>query len=229
MPMQHITWRACPAHHLAQIQDGGMLTWLILHDGAFTWPTPNGGSSFRLSVWPPICTWIFKKKLRFYLFLERGKGREKESERNINVWLSLACPLLGTWPTTQACALTGNLTSNPLIWRWALNPLSHTSQGTYAYFKCWPGASCMSSYPVPPTMYYFCQLPHIFFPSFSCHLYSGKEYPMTWKPPPPCLLYRHSVISPGYVTSHYTFWKSCMPFARGCSTAVNLPLLWKVS
>ena len=47
--------------------------------------------------------------LRFYLFifLER-EGREKERERNINVWLPLMCPLLGTWPTTQACALTGN-------------------------------------------------------------------------------------------------------------------------
>ena len=31
-----------------------------------------------------------------YLFLERGEGREKERERNINVWLPLAWPLLGT-------------------------------------------------------------------------------------------------------------------------------------
>ena len=47
---------------------------------------------------------IFKKDF-IYLFLERGKGREKERESNINVWLPLACPLLGTWPTTQASAL----------------------------------------------------------------------------------------------------------------------------
>ena len=40
-----------------------------------------------------------------YLFLER-EGREKEKERNIHGWLPLTCPLLGTWPTTQACALT---------------------------------------------------------------------------------------------------------------------------
>ena len=39
-----------------------------------------------------------------YLFLERGDRREKE-ERNINVWLPLTHPLLGTWPSTQACAL----------------------------------------------------------------------------------------------------------------------------
>ena len=30
-----------------------------------------------------------------YLFLEREEGREKERERNINVWLSPACPQLG--------------------------------------------------------------------------------------------------------------------------------------
>ena len=36
-----------------------------------------------------------------YLFLERGEGREKERERNINVWL----PLM--WPPT------GHLAHNP--------------------------------------------------------------------------------------------------------------------
>ena len=39
-------------------------------------------------------------------------------------------PLLGTWPTTQACDLTGNQTSDPLVCRLALNPLSHTNQGS---------------------------------------------------------------------------------------------------
>ena len=53
--------------------------------------------------------YYFFKKIDFIcLFLERGEGREKERERNINVWLPLAHPLLGTWSTTQACALTGN-------------------------------------------------------------------------------------------------------------------------
>ena len=45
---------------------------------------------------------------RFYLFIFReGKGGRKR-EKNINVWLPLERPLLGTWPTIQACALTGN-------------------------------------------------------------------------------------------------------------------------
>ena len=45
-------------------------------------------------------------------------------ERYINR-LPLAQPQLGTWPATQACALTGNRTGDLLV----INPLSHTSQG----------------------------------------------------------------------------------------------------
>ena len=37
---------------------------------------------------------------RFYLFLFRERGTEGKKERNINVWLPLKCPLMGTWPTT---------------------------------------------------------------------------------------------------------------------------------
>ena len=66
-----------------------------------------------------------------YLFLEREEREEKESETNVNVWLPLAHLLLGTWPTTQACALTGSRTGNPLVHRLALSPLSHTSQGYF--------------------------------------------------------------------------------------------------
>ena len=63
------------------------------------------------------------------LFLESGEGKEKERERNISVWLPLAHSLLGPWPATQACVLTGSRTRNPLVLRPALNPLSHTSRG----------------------------------------------------------------------------------------------------
>ena len=48
---------------------------------------------------------------------------------HINVWLPLEHSLLETWPATQACALTGNQTGNPLVHRPALSPLSHTIQG----------------------------------------------------------------------------------------------------
>ena len=73
----------------------------------------------------------FSLFLRFYVFLEKGEGREKEREGNTNAWLPPTCPLLGTWPTTQACALTGNGTGDPFVHRPALNPLSHTSRGKF--------------------------------------------------------------------------------------------------
>ena len=50
------------------------------------------------------------------------------------VWLPLSRPLLGTWPTTQARALTRNQTGDSLVCRPALDPLSHTSWG-----KNWAG------------------------------------------------------------------------------------------
>ena len=78
---------------------------------------------------------MYKLFLDFvYLFLETGEI-EKERERNINVWLPLTRPLLGTRPAAQACALTRNGTSDPLVHRPALSPLSHTSQGVYKLFK----------------------------------------------------------------------------------------------
>ena len=51
---------------------------------------PTDPAVWRLWFWyHPVLV------IRFYLFLERGEGREKEKERNINVWLPLLCPLLG--------------------------------------------------------------------------------------------------------------------------------------
>ena len=80
-------------------------------------------------------THIFKVKKQFYflkdfiyLFLERGEGREKERERNVDVWLLLMHSPLETWPTTQARARIGNRTGNLLVCRPALNPLSYTGQ-----------------------------------------------------------------------------------------------------
>ena len=84
----------------------------------------------------PLQTKTIVKKLRtfcnflkiIYLFLDRGKGRERGRETSVCGCLSHR-PLPGTWPTTQTCALTGNRTGDPLICELALNPLSHTSQG----------------------------------------------------------------------------------------------------
>ena len=81
----------------------------------------------------PICFFFFFSKILF-IYLEGGEGKEKNREKNINVWLPLTCPLLRTWPTTQACALTGNQTGNPFIHRPMLSLLSYTSQGPNLLF-----------------------------------------------------------------------------------------------
>ena len=48
---------------------------------------------FHISLLP-----IFFKKDFIYLLLERGEMKEKERERNINVWLPLTCPFWGPGP-----------------------------------------------------------------------------------------------------------------------------------
>ena len=48
----------------------------------------------------------------------------------------LHAPYWGIWPSTQACVLTGNQTSDPLVRRPVLNPLSYTSQGKIGEFLC---------------------------------------------------------------------------------------------
>ena len=74
----------------------------------------------------------------YFLFLltYRARGRE----RNIGVQerhclVVSQHPQLGTWPTTQARALTGNQTSNLSVCR--LHPLSHTSQSKLLFLKIW--------------------------------------------------------------------------------------------
>ena len=47
--------------------------------------------------------------------------------------LPLPRPQLGTWPAAQACALTGNQTSDLLVCRVTSNPLSHT--GEFGHFS----------------------------------------------------------------------------------------------
>ena len=57
----------------------------------------------------------FSLKILFIYFWREEKGeRNTVCERNIER-LHLTRPKLGTWPATQACALTGNWTSNLLV------------------------------------------------------------------------------------------------------------------
>ena len=65
--------------------------------------------------------------LRVYLFILRQRARMREKLQCV---VASHAPLMGTWPASQACALTGNRTSDLLVHRPVLNSLSHTSQGS---------------------------------------------------------------------------------------------------
>ena len=74
---------------------------------------------------PSPLIWSMCPLKTLFIFKERGGEGERVRETS-----PLTRPLLGTWPTTQACALTGNQTGDLLVLRPTVNPLSHTSQGT---------------------------------------------------------------------------------------------------
>ena len=57
--------------------------------------------------------------------------------------LPRTCPQLGTWTTTQACALTGHQTSSLVVCRMMPSPLSHTSQGNIHGFSPLPLTSLL--------------------------------------------------------------------------------------
>ena len=50
-----------------------------------------------------------------FIFRERGREGEREGEKQQCVVDSHMRPPLGTWPTAQACTLTGNRTGDPLL------------------------------------------------------------------------------------------------------------------
>ena len=96
---------------------------------------------FRLFL--PLCKNKYSGSIYFLkiLFIFRERGRVGERERNINVWLPLVRPLLGTWPTTQACALTGNQTCSPLV----CSPLSHTFRAGSVFYIYNVKVCCINS------------------------------------------------------------------------------------
>ena len=78
----------------------------------------NDGVTASIAA-PYLSPHLLKKILLTYLFIFRERGKEGEKHQCVVV----SCgPPLGTWPITQACALTRNQTSDPLIPRPAINP-----------------------------------------------------------------------------------------------------------
>ena len=72
------------------------------------------------------------------------------------MWLPLECPPMGTWPETQACALTGNQTSDPVVHRLVFSPLSHTSQSHLKFFEAFKISHycCLKSGSMSPFPFY---------------------------------------------------------------------------
>ena len=77
---------------------------------------------------------FFLFKIDFCLFLDRRREGEREGEKRQCVGASCTA-LLGTWPTTQACSMTGNRTGDQLVRRSVQDLLSHTSQDETALLK----------------------------------------------------------------------------------------------
>ena len=66
-----------------------------------------------------------------YSFLERWEGRKREKHRCAS---NTSTSYLSHTPTTQACALTGNQTSDLSVHRLALNPLIHNGRSSKPLF-----------------------------------------------------------------------------------------------
>ena len=77
----------------------------------------------------------FSLKNFFKKILFREQWKEKERERNINVWLLLVCPHWGPGPQPNHVPPPGNQTVHHLVRRPALNPLSHPSQGSNVFLS----------------------------------------------------------------------------------------------
>ena len=92
------------------------------------------------------------------LFIFREREREGEREGMKHQCVVASCtPLRGTWPATQACALIRNRTSDPLVCKPLLNPLSYTSQGKLLVF-------------LKKKKYLLCSW-KVFYPEKASHLY----------------------------------------------------------
>ena len=72
---------------------------------------PKASFLFCFKIFKDLIHLFFREGEVIY-FLER-EGKEKERKRNINVWLPLTHPQLGSWPTTQACALDWESNQQP--------------------------------------------------------------------------------------------------------------------
>ena len=87
-----------------------------------------------------LFTYLFNFKW-FYVFWERAtkverEGAKHQCARETSIGCLLRAPQLGTWPTTQACALTGNQNRRSFGPRDVQSTEPHQS-GLLSSFWCW--------------------------------------------------------------------------------------------
>ena len=78
--------------------------WACGHSGRAVCSAPSPHLALCTSSLHPFL--VISLSLTFLNFFREGR-RKGERERNID-WFPLTFPQLGTWPTAQACAVTGS-------------------------------------------------------------------------------------------------------------------------
>ena len=106
---------------------------------------------FQLLLFDKALHAFLKFYYNLFVFIERGGERERE-ERNINVWLLLVSPLLGTWPTTQAYALMPWLGIEPATLWFAGRHSIHWATPARASFNTFKAYSSVAFSTVPIVM-----------------------------------------------------------------------------
>ena len=87
----------------------------------------------------------FKKNILFIYFLERGERKEKETERNISVWLPLVHPLLGAWPGPQPRHVPWLEIEPATLWFAGWSPIHWATQArALPSFSSGDGSECPS-------------------------------------------------------------------------------------
>ena len=146
-----------------------------------------------------------KKKILFIYFQregKRGRRRGRETSACERYQLPLTCPPLGTWPTTQACALTGNQTGNLSVHKPALNPLSHTSQDH----------TSLSSFHKPTSLFHNCHISsrylsidyYFFHIHLKCHLFGGN-FSESFSPRQDPVLCIFTTCFQGFILEHFPY------------------------
>ena len=168
--------------------------------------------------------------LRPHSYLLRGADIAPPSLQA--AWLRLSCMAALFTTDWHGCLLLPHHLMAFLHWPFYTLPNCMTA---HPYFKCWPRASYMTSYPTPSAMSYFCQFP-LYLTSFHLpslvkarvphdtgasaslpHLQAWYKFP--W-------LGHKSLYILKITDSFFTGWQ-LLPFRK--DIAINLPLLWKVS